>query len=358
MQPKAASNNGSNILIVGNTHLLFNVNRGDIKLGQLCLLFEAIWNIYSQFTQKTTLSVDVPSLEATWHARLPSLVVCGDFNFTPQCELYQWFHCGDFDFSTVSDARTKQLSGQHLMMDRTYKSDTAGHGGKGSTMAKCAHPKRDIICQESSVQKEMPKWLIDLRSSLGNSISRFTDDVAIWASSNGDGDLAPLSHDSSQRQCEFCTKLVCSDSRLFSDLLSTGILKRGCETCHRISRMLQHADDVHNVFRIPFRLRSAYCTPPPFEDGLCEPAFTAHHGWQTGCSDYIWYSTNELQVFGVCEIPSKDDICHSSVPNWLWRSSDHFDLIADFLRKEPADIAHLVSLETIKPVSQDESLNG
>ncbi|KAG6409651.1 hypothetical protein SASPL_127693 [Salvia splendens] len=80
----------SNRVVVCNIHVLFNPNRGDIKLGQIRVLLERanavskLWN-------------DAP------------IVICGDFNCTPKSPMYNFIKDKELDLSKV--ARDK-VSGQ------------------------------------------------------------------------------------------------------------------------------------------------------------------------------------------------------------------------------------------------------
>ena len=63
-------------LCIANTHLLFNAKRGDVKLAQLTLLLAEIDKLtHRKFDDGTT-------------KRCP-VIMCGDFNMTPFCELYK-----------------------------------------------------------------------------------------------------------------------------------------------------------------------------------------------------------------------------------------------------------------------------
>ncbi|XP_042002203.1 carbon catabolite repressor protein 4 homolog 6-like [Salvia splendens] len=84
------SSASSNRVVVCNIHVLFNPNRGDIKLGQIRVLLERanavskLWN-------------DAP------------IVICGDFNCTPKSPMYNFIKDKELDLSKV--ARDK-VSGQ------------------------------------------------------------------------------------------------------------------------------------------------------------------------------------------------------------------------------------------------------
>lgn len=57
---------------VANTHLLYNPKRGDVKLGQLCMLLAELHRV----------APDQP------------LVLCGDFNTLPRSPLHELLHTG------------------------------------------------------------------------------------------------------------------------------------------------------------------------------------------------------------------------------------------------------------------------
>lgn len=65
------------ILIVANTHLLFNEERGQVKLAQLSILFASI----NKMKQDITL---------TGESSNPSILVMGDFNMEPNSKIYEF----------------------------------------------------------------------------------------------------------------------------------------------------------------------------------------------------------------------------------------------------------------------------
>lgn len=58
-------------LLVGNIHVLFNPNRGDVKLGQIRSLFSR-----------------AQILSKRWNCA--PIVLAGDFNITPQSAIYKF----------------------------------------------------------------------------------------------------------------------------------------------------------------------------------------------------------------------------------------------------------------------------
>ncbi|XP_072958889.1 carbon catabolite repressor protein 4 homolog 5-like isoform X3 [Typha angustifolia] len=77
-------------LIVGNIHMLFNPNRGDIKLGQIRVFLEKA-KVLSQGYKNS------------------SLVISGDFNSMPQSAIYQFLTSSELDILAYD---RKKISGQ------------------------------------------------------------------------------------------------------------------------------------------------------------------------------------------------------------------------------------------------------
>ena len=84
------------IFLVGNTHLNFNSNRGDIKLAEIKMLTDALATLKRHYL-KEKLRVAV--------------IVCGDFNATPRGGVYEFMRTGSFDCLKL-DRYT--ISGQHF----------------------------------------------------------------------------------------------------------------------------------------------------------------------------------------------------------------------------------------------------
>ncbi|KFH02053.1 endonuclease/exonuclease/phosphatase family protein, partial [Toxoplasma gondii MAS] len=194
------------MVVAANTHLLFNSRRGDVKLAQLLLLLQAVYDLRRrglgllraelqqardreagtkrQFSSELRASRAAPdsdgrvvcqqtegcvgfqetargpfsageragrsvslssSMELAGKSEqvedddlaqaetLLDVLLCGDFNFTPQSPLYQLVLRGSFDFSGLDH---RKLSGQFLMERHTYRMDAAGYQGRGATVVR------------------------------------------------------------------------------------------------------------------------------------------------------------------------------------------------------------------------------
>ncbi|GAV82679.1 Exo_endo_phos domain-containing protein [Cephalotus follicularis] len=82
--------NQSRILLVGNIHVLFNPNRGDIKLGQVRLFLERAYNLSQEW------------------GSIP-VIMTGDLNSIPQSAMYQFLASSKLDVQ-LHDRR--KISGQ------------------------------------------------------------------------------------------------------------------------------------------------------------------------------------------------------------------------------------------------------
>ncbi|XP_031558451.1 protein angel homolog 2-like [Actinia tenebrosa] len=94
----------STALCVVNTHLLFNKNRGDIKLLQLACLFAEIDKLKKEYLLSKAVRKPHTSIK-----KIP-VVLSGDFNTTPFCPLYNFITRGFLDYKGMNK---KALSGQN-----------------------------------------------------------------------------------------------------------------------------------------------------------------------------------------------------------------------------------------------------
>ncbi|CAI5451963.1 unnamed protein product [Caenorhabditis angaria] len=88
-----AKANGA-LLIVANTHLIFNEERGDVKISQLAILFA---NLFEVRTKHIIANVS------------PSIILLGDFNIEPYSSIYDFIKNGKIH---VANEYVRTLSGQ------------------------------------------------------------------------------------------------------------------------------------------------------------------------------------------------------------------------------------------------------
>ncbi len=100
LHPKRMSRGST--LFVANTHLLFNKNRGDIKLLQLARLLAEIDDM--------TLDARHSRQEASTKDSHHPVILCGDFNSTPFSPIYNFLVNGEIRYKGLSSV---QMSGQN-----------------------------------------------------------------------------------------------------------------------------------------------------------------------------------------------------------------------------------------------------
>ena len=93
LQPLTKENQ---IYLIGNTHLNFNANRGDIKLAEIKIFTDALGQLkehYQNLEKKKVVTI-----------------VCGDFNSVPKSGIYEFMRSGSFDVLKLS---RYDISGQN-----------------------------------------------------------------------------------------------------------------------------------------------------------------------------------------------------------------------------------------------------
>ena len=114
LQPKdGTSKSKKPTVFIANTHILFNKNRGDIKLLQLAKLL-------SEIEELSKVTSHLPE-KATAEDIYNPIIICGDFNSTPSSPLYDFATRGKLTYEGLSRVH---ISGQNSPMrhadSRTY----------------------------------------------------------------------------------------------------------------------------------------------------------------------------------------------------------------------------------------------
>ncbi|ORM41100.1 Protein angel -like protein 2 [Babesia sp. Xinjiang] len=284
------------IYIVANTHLLFNKNRGDVKFAQLCAMLSAIKDMEN-------LAIESLGDTASTNPK-PAIIMCGDFNFTPQSLLYHFLSQG---YVVLRNCDVKLMSGQYLMFDTTYKTEQAGHAKSGITVGDF----EGNYISEIYGTADCSEWLESLsRTTRTDFFTKMPD----W-----------MKNDGSVR------RLIANYLHAVSEHESgqPAIDNQKCEGTDD----KELGSIANDLLFCPFKFTSAYSVFDPGLNRCNEPAFTAFHGWQRGCVDYIWYTREELDVESIYELPAYRDVTENgNLPNKGWPSSDHFSLVSQFKR--------------------------
>ncbi|XP_954274.1 enzyme, putative [Theileria annulata] len=337
----------SDVLVLTNTHLIFNKSRGDIKLYQLCNLLKGIQKTIElinssesaiKFTEPLveTFSLGVKSTISVtqeykhWVASRvrksePSVIICADFNITPQSLIYNLIFNG---FAPLRNSNRRVLSGQYLMFDNTYLTASTGHNESGETLGNAKHYISDIYStknKDKAIHSNKDKTIESetLGSVFTNNHSNAEETVKAC---NGNSDEMPENnnwyeeigideefkvkpnHVSSEAVEDFINliKPKSTDlSREFANklsLISSNGASNGDTTSNGVDNNNIGSGD---VIYCPFKLSSAYAMGDSFNS---EPAFTAFHGWQRGCVDYICYDPNFVQLEAIYEMPQYSQV--------------------------------------------------
>ncbi|EAN33735.1 Endonuclease/Exonuclease/phosphatase family protein [Theileria parva strain Muguga] len=368
----------SDVLLVTNTHLIFNKSRGDIKLYQLCNLVKGIQKTIeflnsSQTENKfgepleQTFSLGVKSTISTtqdykdWvSSRLrntePSVVICGDFNITPQSLIYNLIFKG---FAPLRNSNPRLLSGQYLMFDNTYLTASTGHNESGETLGNAKHYISDIY-STSNTSKNVDSPNTDNTvtgsadktvesSSVENSVTSKDSNAVETPKTNTSGNMDDIVENTNNWyeeigiDEEFKVRpdhVSLEAEEDFVNLIQSKSADLSQEFANKLSLNSLNTSSVNSVSNdnigsgdmvyCPLKLSSAYAMGDSFNS---EPAFTAFHGWQRGCVDYICYDPSLVQLEAIYEMPHYSHVRRNGdLPHKKWPASDHFSLISQFKR--------------------------
>ncbi|PFH35531.1 endonuclease/exonuclease/phosphatase family protein [Besnoitia besnoiti] len=403
---EAAAAQHGRMIIVGNTHLLFDSRRGDIKLAQLLLLLQAVYalrqralamiaaNLRQQIMRgrethspasldsenerkrrfesykrtdapspardregarstasPLSRSTSPPSLAGAESGevaegggaekaaeRLLDMLLCGDFNFTPQSPLYQLVLQGSFDFSGLDH---RKLSGQFLMERHTYRMDAQGYQGRGATIVSTPSESQRITCLDAQqfVRAHMraaaplphshsePSRMAETAACLCHGAkphlaASLAADAAALPPSSSRGSLK-LARQTSAPLPQWLQELhrVLGNASLRGGLSPSDLSRStslpsatGNPRDTSLRDLRTQPSCAASVITLPLKFNSAYALPKlqrPPKGGATqashvvmeEPAFTAYHGWQKGCIDYIFYHSEALEVARIYQLP-------------------------------------------------------
>ncbi|UKJ87929.2 hypothetical protein MACJ_000371 [Theileria orientalis] len=436
----ASSGAVDDILIVANTHLIFNKSRGDIKLYQLCRLLAGLKQTYDEVMHNASNNGATSSdgaasaafatnTSTTGGTLLPNVLLCGDLNLTPQSLMYNFLFHG---FAPLKHTNPRCISGQYLMFDKTYLTSSSGHNESGETMGSVRHYVSDVYGSEewlsatqdcassansfekgfdssfSGVHPGQDSWYQGVLSQLNRSyFSKRPDHVNInhvaeflelinntviteKESSGLADELSKKLHAVSSMSSATIVNTKSGSATSSANIVSTNFSNCNMEHSGNVggnsrgsankvdevndvdgsftgvigpadatipshanadldsSTVVDNSNSDHTavtrsstgntsgfdggdeVIYCPLKLSSAYSVDDGFN---CEPAFTAFHGWQKGCVDYICYNPDHTLLEGIYEMPLYTQVRQNGdLPHKKWPASDHFSLISQFKR--------------------------
>ena len=264
----------SKLFTVANTHILFNPARGDIKFGQVRTLLEES----NRFVQSND---DSSSSLALQHP----IIVCGDFNCTPDSALYRFIVQSQF---CCIDVPKKKVSGQTDWIPGKKRdvNDIADRFSSSSNQNDLQRTNKTIDglvvdgVEDESFLELIQRWITSRQSIAGWTL----DSVKVATGSNAAE-----------------TKLLARKKSL-----EEGICSEDVTVYH------------------PLQLASVY--------KLCngEPQATSFHEKFAGTTDYIFVSKENVYVRAVLNLPSIRELMRidKCLPSHRF-GSDHMLIASD-----------------------------
>eukprot|EP00898_Chlorokybus_atmophyticus_P008916 jgi/Chlat1/9025/Chrsp94S08292 len=272
-------------MLVANTHILFNPKRGDIKLGQMRILLNEARALMADNTCP--------------------LVVCGDFNMTPNSALYKFMSKGGLDLTQVD---RRNMSGQLEESRHGLSAQRAGsaQGTIGQAHGTHTYWTAESVLHTTVSQTSQDTPLEEVAVDTTISAEVVTVDVEDVEDDDADQDVGTSFEDSEQ---EVSGRVIQLDGWDRSEL-----------------RAAVGSED-SSVVRHTFELQSAYAQCRG--QNVAEPSVTTYHDKFQGTVDYIWHTPSikpvrVLQPYPLHELHRLGGILSENMP------SDHLALVCDF----------------------------
>lgn len=285
---RTVEGSAGNCVVVCNIHVLFNPNRGDIKLGQVRYLLMKAYSL----SQKMG---GVP------------VIVAGDFNSIPQSPLYQFLLTSTLDVSCFD---RRKISGQ-------VETSRQKHWAKADRWTSTTQFYGRQIDEEI--------WL-----NTSHSLNYMRETMSCENSLHG-GSVELIEESTAQLNArpeysyEHASGKICGE-------IPKGNMSWG--SCQWTPEELNAAtgDPSERVVKHSFKLQSAYSSiqsPVGNRDTVGEPLATIYHGKFMGTVDYIWFSEGLAPMRVLDILPIHVLQRTRGLPSKKW-GSDHLALACEF----------------------------
>ena len=244
-------------LVIGNTHLLFNPRRGDIKLAQLQLLLA---------------TMDRMAYNFYFHKRYYPTILCGDMNAEPHCNLFNFLNRGSLKYEGI---RIRNMSGQQKK-------------GQDTCLGKQLLPKSQRITDSCQFADDVEARLMHKKQRRPHSRGLIMVDAAgkdEGELSSGDGSDDDDAPSTSRNVSEAQKTQDSNDSTPFDIRKTRDYLRRAKFE----SGSLQHTLNLRTVYEHRRTWDSSHPIPPR------EWEVSTHHNNATAAVDYIFYSCHSRQ---------------------------------------------------------------
>ena len=270
------------VLIVANTHLLFNHNRGEIKIAQAYLALKAC-----------------SALAETYKKQDVNIIYAGDFNSTPQSGIYEFLRKGEFDFREI---RSNVLSGQKLgAFENTKWFKTL----QEFLVSNVNRYRFNFKVQENNMDF-LSSWLFYLKKI-----------KVVVKSPNENGEIQKIDFEVSEMGEEFDPSKD-ENWRLYNDFYM----------------MSAYGNFQKFYYGLKFQKHPSEVKYPHYS--TFEPLYTHRTGQSLLTVDYIWYCSRyshqgkKLKISSLFELPRIEDGLKVHVfPNRIY-PTDHLSLVVDF----------------------------
>ncbi|XP_024386152.1 carbon catabolite repressor protein 4 homolog 5 isoform X3 [Physcomitrium patens] len=276
----------NNCVVVGNTHLLFNPKRGDVKLGQARVLLEKAHAISEKWGNAP-------------------VAIAGDFNSTPWSALYRFMSCSQLD---LAGHDRRNISGQEEGAKERFK--TNAYSREVSKYERFGSACESSQGVEISGEEDL---VLGTESSI----------VSIKTNDSKESTIIT-------RETNLTTEITGQKfSKVTSTRVSIAKRVRGWDQSELMAAT--GASDL-SVVQHKLDLRSAYSEiegKPGSRDERGEPFVTTFHKKFRGTVDYIWHTDDLVTVRVLDTLPTSVLQHCKGLPSKKW-GSDHLALACEF----------------------------
>lgn len=306
------------IIVLVNCHLVFNFAKAGLKVAQISRLISEIHETRLRLAPRPTHTLThCSSLEINVYdprnARLPAVIMVGDFNFTPYSPIYSYLATGvpPPDFLEAAQAQTpsRLLSGQALMF--AHASNMTSLRPAHKEVVRAAMQATPMFCPRGAERgcnaracfkppnpsgaQDIHKWLAGICPTLN--FAPFQETISLcFATDNCQpqegGEVVEEAHnkaedkDSNDKPPEYWMERLTSKVK----------------TSNLDLEAIAHAMTSQSYFHLPVSLISCMrlpksFTPTPDDEYIAsEPWATVYQGSQRGTVDYVWVDDSQIRV--------------------------------------------------------------
>ncbi|EAA18944.1 Drosophila melanogaster AT13596p [Plasmodium yoelii yoelii] len=368
-------NDAHDIIIVSNTHLIFDSRHGDIKLYQLCYLTYRLVFMINKCIKYIKESVkqekgdkgliDSSEENTEEHEKdelndilKPAIIFCGDFNLTPNSLLYYYI---TNRYINLKNVNLKNISGQYLMFKKQviylqffkWYENILNSEYLINSFSKKKNNLKNFDSFEYTFKKLKNKSSEETYEDVNSekADSKINESICVSKQEDSVSKFNEI-FDSVDTDEKEKNKPINYKTYKYNEKTIKENEKPNVEM-HENTKMMDN-DDQNFILYYPLYLESIYngCAQNNVEEKcykyddienlnnssthlmIRNVPFTVFHGKQKGCVDYIFYSYKNLKKLSYTNLPSFEQLeKYGCLPNKKYASSDHLYLHATLIRK-------------------------